>query len=174
MKERGAPALVFAWGLVIATCMVVIPFLHRPEHRHLFLACIAIAAGAYIRTLGLVERMGAGRRQALLLSLALAAFWRVPLLQRPPTLSSDVYRYVFDGRIQRLGYNPYIAVPADHPELHMDETRLMNYPRLPTPYPPGAELFFRGVMSVHESAWAIKLALERSVMRPRPACCCYG
>jgi len=160
MKERRvAPALVLGWGLVIATCMLVIPFLPRPEHRHLFLTCIAIAAGAYIRTLCLLDRVSAGSRQALLLSLALAACWRVPLLLRPPTLSSDVYRYVFDGRIQRLGYNPYVVVPADHPELHTAETRLMNHLRLPTPYPPGAELFFRAVMSVHESARAMKSAV---------------
>jgi hypothetical protein len=157
-ERRVAPALILGWGLVIATCMVVIPFLRRPEHRHLFLACIAIAAGAYLRTLGLLERVGAARRHALLLSLALAAVWRVPLLLRPPTLSSDVYRYVFDGRVQRLGYNPYVVVPADHPELHTDETRLMNHLTLPTPYPAGAELFFRAVTSIQGSARAMKLA----------------
>src|SRR5215469_9318209 len=153
MKERRvAPALVLGWGSVIATCMLVIPFLRRPEHRHLFLTCITIAAAAYVRTLFLLDRVGAGSRQALLLSLALAGCWRVQLLLKAPTLSSDVYRYVFDGKIQRLGYNPYLAVPMDHPELHTAETRLMNHPLLPTPYPPGAELFFRVVMSVHESA----------------------
>lgn len=157
-QRRVAPALVFGWGLVIATCMMALPFLRRPENRHLFLTCVAIAAGAYIRTLFLLDRIGASSGQALLLSLALAALWRVPLLLRPATLSSDVYRYVFDGRIQRLGDNPYVVVPADHPELHTDETRLMNHPGLATPYPPGAELFFRAVTSIEESARAMKSA----------------
>jgi hypothetical protein len=139
--------------------MLVMPFLRRPEHRHLFITCITIAAGAYIRTLFLLDRVSPASRRALLISLALAAFWRVPLLLKPPTLSSDVYRYVFDGKIQRLGDNPYVVVPADHPELHTAETRLMNHPLLPTLYPPGAELFFRVVMSVHESARAMKSAL---------------
>jgi hypothetical protein len=162
MKKRPVPpAVVFTWGLVIATCMLLIPFLHRSKYPHLFVASLAIASGAYIRTLCLVDRVSAGSRQALLLSLALAAFWRVPLLLMPPTLSTDVYRYVWDGRIQRLGYNPYLIVPSDpaHKELHTAETRLMNHRGLPTPYPALAELFFRAVMSVHESARAMKSAL---------------
>lgn len=160
-KRRVAPAVVLAWGLVIGTCMVLIPFLDRSKYPHLFVASLAIASGAYIRTLCLVDRVSAGSKRALLLDLALAAFWRVPLLMMPPTLSTDVYRYVWDGRIQRLGYNPYLIVPSDptRPELHTAETRLMNHPGLPTPYPAGAELFFRAVMAIHESARTMKAAL---------------
>ena len=160
-KRRVAPAVVLAWGLVISACMALIPFLDRSKYPHLFVAALAIASGAYIRILCLVDRVSARSKQALLLSLALAAAWRVPLLLMPPTLSTDIYRYVWDGRIQRLGYNPYLIVPSDpaHQELHTAETRLMNHRGLPTPYPAGAELFFRAVMSVHESARAMKVAL---------------
>jgi alpha-1,6-mannosyltransferase len=160
MKQRRvAPAVVFAWGFAIATSLALFPFLSK--HPHLSLACLAIAAGAYIRILCFLDRVSAESRQALLLSLALAAFWRIPLLLMPPTLSTDVYRYVWDGRIQRLGYNPYVIVPSDpaHRNLHTFETRLMNYPDLPTPYPAGAEIFFRAVMTVHESARAMKSAV---------------
>ena len=161
MKERRvAPALVLGWGLVIASCMLAISFLRRHEDWRLILASNAIAAVAYIRVLCLIDRVSTGSRYALLMSLALPAFWRAPLLLQPPTLSSDVYRYVFDGRIQRLGDNPYLIVPANHPELHTVETQLMNHPRLPTPYPPGAELFFRAAMSVHESARTMKSAIS--------------
>jgi alpha-1,6-mannosyltransferase len=157
-KRRVAPAVVFAWGLAIAASMAVFPFIHGSKHPHLFLACLAIAACAYLRTLFLLDRVSAGSSQALLLCLALAAIWRVPLLVMPPTLSTDAYRYVWDGRIQRLGYNPYLIVPAAHPELHTAETRLMNHPEVPTPYPAGAELFFWAVTTVHESAAAMKVA----------------
>jgi hypothetical protein len=79
----------------------------------------------------------------------------------PPTLSTDVYRYVWDGRIQRLGYDPYIVVPGNGKfrQLHTAETRLMNHPDLPTPYPAAAELFFRAVMTVDDSARAMKSAI---------------
>ena len=31
----------------------------------------------------------------------------------PPYLSSDIYRYVWDGRVMAAGINPYRYVPAD-------------------------------------------------------------
>jgi hypothetical protein len=70
-------------------------------------------------------------------------------------------RYVWDGRVQRLGLNPYLVVPAT-PSLdytHTDETRQMPSRRWRTSYPPGAQLFFRGVTAVHDSTVAMKLAL---------------
>jgi alpha-1,6-mannosyltransferase len=160
-ESAASPAGVFGWGLAIGLFTVVFPFLHGSRHPYLFLACVTIAAGAYIRTLCLLDRVNGGSRQALLLSLGLAAVWRLPLLLMPPTLSTDVYRYVWDGRIQRVGLNPYLIVPSDpaERELHTTETRLMNHPEVPTPYPAGAELFFRAVMTVDESARAIKLAV---------------
>jgi hypothetical protein len=159
-RRRFAPFVVLGWGSAIAASMAVFPFIQGSKHPHLFLACLTVAAGAYIRILFLLDRVGAGSWRALLLCLALAAFWRAPLLLMPPTLSTDVYRYVWDGRVQRLGYNPYLIVPSDtaHLELHTAETRLMNHPEVPTPYPAGAELFFRAVMTVHESARAMRFA----------------
>jgi hypothetical protein len=79
---------------------------------------------------------------------------------QPPSLSTDIYRYEWDGRIQRLGYDPYVVVPGDSEfrQLHTPETLLMNHPNVPTPYPAAAELFFRAVMMVDESAFALKSA----------------
>jgi len=78
----------------------------------------------------------------------------------PPGLDDDIHRYVWDGRVQRLGYNPYIVVPSDPAlaSLHTSETRTLNNPEVPSPYPPGAQLFFRAVTSIHESTFALKLA----------------
>jgi hypothetical protein len=43
----------------------------------------------------------------------------------------------------RRGYNPYIVVPSDPAAkgLHTPETRNLNIPDLPSPYPAGAQLF---------------------------------
>ena len=78
----------------------------------------------------------------------------------PPGQDDDIHRYVWDGRVQRLGYNPYLVIPADPAlaGLHTSETRTLNNPWLPTIYPPGAELFFRAVTAVHESTRALKIA----------------
>ena len=92
--------------------------------------------------------------------LALAAVWHVLFLLRPPGPDDDIHRYVWDGRVQRLGYNPYVLVPGDpaFASLHTAETRTLNHPDLQSPYPAGAELFFRAVTAIHESVFALKLA----------------
>jgi hypothetical protein len=90
----------------------------------------------------------------------MAALWRIPFLMTPPGPDDDIHRYVWDGRLQRLGYNPYTAIPADPAlaGLHTPETRGLNHPELPSPYPAGAQLFFRGVTAIHESIFAFKVA----------------
>jgi hypothetical protein len=86
--------------------------------------------------------------------------WHIAFLRLPPGADDDVHRYVWDGRLQRLGYNPYLVVPSDPAakNLHTAQTRTLNNPDLPSPYPPGAELFFRAVTAIHESVSALKVA----------------
>jgi hypothetical protein len=99
-------------------------------------------------------------RQVVVVGLLLAAFWHIAFLQMPAGADDDIHRYVWDGRLQRLGYNPYVVVPSDSAVrgLHTPETRNLNNPDLPSPYPAGAQLFFRGVTAIHESAFAMKIA----------------
>jgi hypothetical protein len=141
--------------------MVAIAFLDPGARPWAFLAGAAFAGGAYLRVLPLLGRIRAESAAALWLCLALAALWRVPLLVLPPKLSTDVYRYVWDGRVQRLGYDPYVLEPRDPAlrEVHTDDTLRMNHPELPTPYPAGAELFFRAVTTFGESARIMKVAI---------------
>src|SRR5581483_7412464 len=42
--------------------------------------------------------------------------------------------------------------------LHTPETGNLNNPNLPSPYPAGAELFFRAVTAIDESTFALKVA----------------
>jgi len=78
----------------------------------------------------------------------------------PLGADDDIHRYVWDGRLQRLGYNPYLVIPSDPAvkRLHTSETRNLNNPDLPSPYPAGAQLFFRAVTALHESTFALKVA----------------
>jgi alpha-1,6-mannosyltransferase len=99
-------------------------------------------------------------RRVVIIGLVLAAVWQVEFLRLPPGADDDIHRYVWDGRLQRLGYNPYIVVPSDPAVkgLHTPETRNLNNPDLPSPYPAGAQLFFRAVTAIQESTFALKVA----------------
>jgi hypothetical protein len=125
-----------------------------------FLIPLAVAGIAYllaIREFFLTPKLPT---RVIMIGLGLAAFWHFLFLVKPPGSDDDIHRYVWDGRVQRLGYNPYIVVPNDSAlsGLHTPETRTLNHPDLPSPYPAGAELFFRGVTAIHESVFALKVA----------------
>ncbi len=127
-----------------------------------FIMWLLLAGVAYLLAVRELFSMPSFPKHVIVFGLALAAVWHVLFLMKAPGPDDDIHRYVWDGRVQRLGYNPYMAVPSDPAlaPLHTPETRTLNHPDLPSPYPAGAELFFRGVTAIHESVMALKVAFE--------------
>ena len=125
-----------------------------------FIIPLAVAGIAYI--LAIREFFSTPRfpHRVIVIGVVLAALWHVPFLLTPPGSDDDIHRYVWDGRVQRFGYNPYIVVPSDPAlgGLHTPETRTLNNPDVPSPYPAGAQLFFRAVTAIRESVFALKVA----------------
>ncbi len=129
-----------------------------------FMASLTLAGIAYL--LAIRELFATPKfkrrfsRRVVVIGLLLAAVWHIEFLRLPPGADDDIHRYVWDGRLQRLGYNPYIVVPSDPTlkGLHTQETRTLNNPDLPSPYPPGAQLFSRAVTAIQESTLAFKAA----------------
>jgi alpha-1,6-mannosyltransferase len=125
-----------------------------------FTACLALAGIVYLLAIREFFATPKFPRRVVVLGLVLAAVWHGAFLRLPVGPDDDIHRYVWDGRLQRHGYNPYIVVPADPAAkgLHTPETRDLNNPNLPSPYPAGAQLFFRAVTAIHESTFALKVA----------------
>jgi len=77
----------------------------------------------------------------------LAIIFRLCLIPANPTvLSKDMYRYIWDGRVQQNGINPYLYPPqADELKNLRDNQIFPNINRkdYPTLYPAGAQVFFR-------------------------------
>jgi alpha-1,6-mannosyltransferase len=125
-----------------------------------FIIPLAVAGIAYL--LAIREFFSTPRftHRVIVIGVVLAALWHVPFLLTPPGSDDDIHRYVWDGRVQRLGYNPYLVVPSDPAlgGLHTPETRTLNNPDVPSPYPAGAQLFFRAVTAIRESVFALKVA----------------
>ncbi len=124
------------------------------------MASLAVAGIAYLLAIRELFATPKFSRHVVVIGLALAAVCHVEFLPLPPGAGEDIYRYVWDGRLQRLGYNPYLVIPSDPAAqfLHTQETRNLNNPDLPSPYPAGAQLFFRVVTAIHESTFALKVA----------------
>ena len=125
-----------------------------------FFIPLAVAGVAYLLAIRELFSTPEFPKRVLFFGLALSALWHFQFVRMPPGLDDDIHRYVWDGRMQRLGYNPYIVVPSDpaFAGLHTAETRTLNNPEVPSPYPAGAQLFFRAVTAIHESVFALKVA----------------
>ena len=102
-------------------------------------------------------------RWTLPIILVFAVLCRLVLLTPDPHLSSDIYRYVWDGMMQHNGINPYRYVPGD-PHLHaLQETDVFPninrryYAR--TLYPPVAQMFYYAATGISCTRVAMKLAM---------------
>ncbi len=108
------------------------------------------------------RRVQPGRRGALAFILVVAAILRVMLVPIDP-VSTDINRYIWDGRVQAAGINPYLYVPAD-PALKSlrdddiyTEINRKDYAR--TIYPPLAEIVFYLVTRWDEDVAVMKAAM---------------
>ncbi len=94
---------------------------------------------------------------------AFAVLCRLALLMPEPNLSSDIYRYVWDGMVQHHGVNPYHYFPGnDHLKAFRDDDIFPNINRrdyAPTIYPPVAQLFFFCVTWISSTLTMMKLAM---------------
>jgi alpha-1,6-mannosyltransferase len=125
-----------------------------------FMASMTVAGIAYLFAVREFFATPTFSPRIVVIGLVLAAMWHIEFLRLPAGADDDIHRYVWDGRLQRLGYNPYLVIPSDPAAqgLHTPETRTLNNPDLPSPYPAGAQLFFRAVTAIQESTFALKVA----------------
>jgi hypothetical protein len=122
---------------------------------HFFpLLLLALVAGWW------VFRGGADDSATLGIILGFALVFRLLVLPAAPVLSGDIFRYIWDARVQAAGINPYLSRPADFDREEVTRDPLhqqQNRPFARTIYPPLAQAAFRAVRAVAgESVTAMK------------------
>ncbi len=128
---------------------------------NVFVAVWAVAGGAYLLAVRLVLRHPPRRAHALWLVIAVAVGLRLIAIAAPPFLSSDLYRYVWDGRVQLAGINPYRYIPDDAALAGLRDAAI--YPHVNrheyahTIYPPIAQSVFAALALVSQSATGLRL-----------------
>jgi hypothetical protein len=153
-------------GLVL---LVVRPSLNPSHIRPLPL--IALGWIAFLTAAFLLRKVGVRLAVALIMLGGIGI--QIAAVTAPPRQSDDLYRYVWDGRVQAAGIDPYAYVPA---AAQLDSLRgsflwergsdhclspayvsshaagdlvagctLINRPSVPTIYPPVAEAYFLAV-----------------------------
>ncbi len=92
-------------------------------------------------------------RNTLLLITFFSLLFHLILLPTRPTLSDDMYRYVWDGRVQANGLSPY-RYPPKAPQLAALRRgdaavyRYINRKDFITVYPPGAQMAYAAVWRI--------------------------
>ncbi|GAB3854148.1 hypothetical protein GCM10028801_07780 [Nocardioides maradonensis] len=103
-----------------------------------------------------LARSGLSRRSTAVLVLAVTAALQLLALTQPPLTSNDDLRYLWDGKVQLAGVDPYRYTPDDpalarlhEPDLFTTQgcplptgCALLNRPTVHTVYPPVAQAAF--------------------------------
>jgi Glycosyltransferase family 87 len=165
---------VAAIGLALSVLAGLVLLLVRPSLNPAQMRPLPLLIGAWIAFLSaawLLRKVPL--RASVLLILLGGIVIQAAAVSAPPQNSNDLYRYIWDGRVQAAGIDPYQYVPtarqltglrneflwhpgaeycvsqtyvSEHPgaELAAGCTAI-NRPAVPTIYPPVAEAYFLGV-----------------------------
>ena len=126
----------------------------------LVLQCAPYAIAAWLVLRGRPDDAGSGRALATILIVGVAM--RCLLLPGTP-VSTDLFRYVWDGRVQAAGINPYLYIPSDAALSSLRDSAI--YPFMnradyaPTMYPPTSQVVFYLITRISEAPIAMKAAM---------------
>jgi hypothetical protein len=152
-------------GIVVLT--IAGAALHRPgavdigsvTRKLAFASLLLVATGLYFVAVTMTLR----GKVPLLPVLAIAAGLQLVAFIAPPFLSSDIYRYVWDGRVQNAGINPYRYRPADPALAKLRDTAVFpdinRADTARTIYPPAAQMLFATIGFVWPGLWGVKAAM---------------
>jgi Glycosyltransferase family 87 len=174
-RLRVAAICLALWVLAGLILLVVRPSLN-PAH----IRPLPLITGAWIAFLcaaWLLRKVSLRTSVALILLGGIAI--QLAAVSAPPRNSDDLYRYIWDGRVQAAGIDPYQYVPAarqltglrdellwhpgarwcvkaayvsEHPAAELAAgCTAINRPKVPTIYPPVAEAYFLGVHYLPEA-----------------------
>jgi hypothetical protein len=159
-------AIGVALVMLVAAGLVILDFtaasLEDTTRVVAFEASLCLAGALWMVAVALVRRGGLPRR-AIWIVLAAAAAMRLITLASPPILSTDVNRYVWDGRVQLAGINPYRYLPVAgelaflrddvvYPDINRADTAL-------TAYAPAAQSIFALAAAVTPGIFGMKLMM---------------
>ncbi len=178
MSSMNGKLRVAAIVLALAVMSGLVVLIVRPSINPARIRPLPLLIGAWIAFIAaawLLRKVP--RRTSVALILLGGIALQLAAVSAPPQNSNDLYRYIWDGRVQAAGIDPYEYVPTasqltglrndflfypgaqycvspsyvrQHPAADVSPgcTRI-NRPNVPTIYPPVAEAYFLGVYYLH-------------------------
>ena len=162
-EHAAAPGrILFCIGMaLVALCLAITGLGNLRDHIPPFLALYGLTFILYTAAIWFVSGTVQASRSLLISIFLVGALGRVALLVGQPTLSDDLYRYLWDGRVLHAGINPF-QYPPDHPNLEfLRDTNYagINHKQLNTIYPPLAQFMFWTVAGIAPDPFTLKLVV---------------
>ena len=160
MKDKARATLTAAALAFVAFGLMGGMILGRATSDILFYLCAFAQSALALLGARLAVRNGTPVFVILLLG---AAILRLAFVLETPSLSGDIYRYVWDGRTIGAGFNPFLHVPADPALTALRDPEqyglIDKRDYAVTIYPPVAEAIFALVTRISARVFAMKLAM---------------
>ena len=142
-------AVLYAVNLSVGDALTWLGILGVPPQKivsHLIL--LVPISLFYLLALRFLRGVGEESSKGHILGILLfALLFRLPLIPQTPVLSSDLYRYLWDGKVQVSGeMNPYLYPPGNKRLTFLRDERIypnINRKEARTVYPAGAQLLFQ-------------------------------
>ena len=163
--RSGTPSITNAALLLFAAFLIEFTRTGVGEYHHYvhgYSATVFAQIVLYLGAISLVERCPTNKwTLRIVLVTGLAA--QLIAVAAPPFLSTDIYRYVWDGLVQGAGINPFRYIPADPHLSFLRDAKI--YPHINrrnyahTIYPPGSQMIFLGVTRISAKVASMKVAM---------------
>ncbi|KUO53795.1 MAG: hypothetical protein APF80_07760 [Alphaproteobacteria bacterium BRH_c36] len=159
--ENGRPMLLaaaFLLALMTAQAAVFVEHGQRGD----FAAAWLLHGVVYFAAVAAVMRHPGGWG-ALWIILVIAVLLRMLAMTAPLNLSTDAFRYVWDGRLGWQDISPYLHVPADESLASLRDAEI--YPHINqkehavTIYPPAAQLIFMAGVAIGEGIGGMRAVM---------------
>lgn len=140
--SNGLKILAFAL-LSEVIWLISLIFLPWRSHVEIFLLLLGMIFAVYFFAVCFILSRETSSRSAILI-IGIGLIFRGTAFFAPPTLSDDIYRYLWDGRVQVAGLNPYKYPPDDPILVHLrtPDWNDINHKHIRTIYPPLSQAVF--------------------------------
>jgi alpha-1,6-mannosyltransferase len=164
LLRRGHPlatnAALLLFGLItIELCRTGVNEFHHFVHG--YSETVFAQLMLYLGAISIIERCPTDKwTLRIIFVIALGA--RLVCVVAPPFLSTDIYRYIWDGKVQAAGINPFRYIPADSHLAFLRDSAI--YPHINragtarTIYPPAGQAIFLLITRLHAGVTFMKLA----------------
>jgi hypothetical protein len=160
-SRRPGPTIticLFCAAVITGFCALVAILGNHITNLRAFQWAYAGAYVAYLTTVWvLIRRRGKLPGRWTYWMIFIAAIRIIPINSAP---SDDAYRYVWEGRIQLAGHNPFATSPDDpilEPLRTTPDWDYINHKSYTAIYPPLAQFLFRITAAIHPSVTAVKI-----------------